>query len=332
MIRTSAISQSALAGMECVALQNDHLRALFLPELGGKMISLYHFGSGREFLLQPPERTYRPAFHGASFASFDTSGFDECFPTVSQCAYPDGSFGGRLIPDHGDLWPVSWEFRVADRELCLTCAGRSLPYIFRKRIQLDQHTVLIKYEIESTGDEAFYCLWSAHPLLSIDPGCRILLPAEVLQVLVAWSAGKRLGKPGMVCGWPLAIDTSGAEVDLSEINTVSARTADKLFTSRLSEGCAALYYPNSGECICFRFDPLQVPYLGIWICQGAWPHPDNGHFTLALEPCTGRPDSLEEAIQRGECDLLTPGETKTWQLRIEILSAVPAELNHSNNT
>ena len=116
----------------------------------------------------------------------------------------------------------------------------------------------------------------------------------------------------------MAHTKDGTAVDLSTLTTVNARTADKLFTSRLPKGECALTYPHTGEALVLRFDPALVPHLGIWICQGGWPSPDCGHFTVALEPCTARSDSLREAIDMSECDVLRPGEKKAWELRLEV--------------
>src|SRR5437588_899468 len=99
-----------------------------------------------------------------------------------------------------------------------------------------------------------------------------------------------------------AFDTSGFDECLP---TVSA--------------CRSFAKPSSGESISFRFDPMKVPYIGLWTCQGGWPDPAHGgHYTVALEPCSGRPDSLCEAITRGENDLLRPRATKNWTLRLRV--------------
>jgi hypothetical protein len=311
---------SSTAGFGLVQLANDRLVASFLPELGAKMSSLKSASTDREFLLQPPDRPYRPATYGASFAEFDTSGFDECCPTVSECKYPKGEFAGATMPDHGDLWSTAWQYDIGDGELYFEACGTSLPYIFRKSVRLEGNAVVLRYEIASTGSREFAFLWSAHPLLAVEPGCRIVLPTDVSGVFVNWSREERLGKYGDSCGWPFARTTRGEEVDLAELTTVNAHTADKLFTSRLSTGECALSYPRTDEALVFQFDPLLVPYLGIWISQGGWPSPDHGHFTAALEPCTGRPDSLREAINMGECDVLQPGQKKMWELRLEVRS------------
>ena len=309
---------SAKTDFAPVELANDDLVAGFLPELGAKMKSLRSVRSGREFLFQPPERHYRRASYGAKFASYDTSGFDECCPTVAECTYPGGEFAGKKMPDHGDLWSAQWEYEVRDKEVFFEVQGKSLPYKFRKSVRLERNEVVLSYENANIGDAEFAFLWSAHPLLAVEPGCRIVLPGEVSRLFVNWSREERLGKLGDSCGWPIANPKDGDKLDLSELRDKSACTADKLFTSRLSLGFCAVRYPLTNEEIAFEFDPRRVPYLGIWICQGGWPSPEGGHFTLGLEPCTGCPDSLREAIKRGTCDVLQPGQKKKWELRLRI--------------
>lgn len=301
-----------------VELANDYLVASFLPELGAKMNSLKSVKSGRELLFQPPESPYRRAAYGANFADYDTSGFDECCPTVAECTYPGGRFAERRIPDHGDLWSAEWKWEARGEELLFEAKGKSLPYRFRKGARLEANAVVLNYEITNTESEEFAFLWSAHPLLAVERGCQIILPEEVSRLFVNWSREERLGRFGDSCGWPITVANDGEKVDLSKLRDAGARTAEKLFTSQLSSGCCAVRYPRTKEEIAFEFDPRLVPYLGIWICQGGWPSPQNGHFTVGLEPCTGFPDSLREAINSGTCDKLQPGQEKKWELRLKI--------------
>jgi galactose mutarotase-like enzyme len=316
-VKSTASSKTELAPIN---LANSHIAASFLPELGAKMRSLKSMASGREFLLQPPEHPYRRANYGASFADYDTSGFDDCCPTVAECLYPGDVFAGKKLPDHGDLWSASWESTVRDQQLLFEAEGKSLPYRFRKAVRLEANAAILEYEIVNTGAEGFAFLWAAHPLLAVESSCRIVLPREVSRLFVEWSRGERLGKFGDTCSWPVAVVKGGEEVDLSELGATNACAADKLFAARLSNGTCAVRYPQTKEAIVFHFDPRDLPYLGIWICQGGWPSPERGHFTVALEPCTGFPDSLREAMHRGSCDVLEPGQKKKWLLRIEISS------------
>jgi hypothetical protein len=321
--RTQATVDS-LGGLECVTLTNGLVQVTVLPQIGGKMASLRRTASGREFLLQPPERTYQLGSYGAMFEDFDTSGFDESLPTIATCEYPEGQFTGTVLPDHGELWSIPWKYELRDGQICLEAAGTRLPYVLRKRVAIESETVIIKYELESLSEAPFRYLWSAHPLLSIESGCRIILPSDVSRMLINSSHRSRLGSPGDKCGWPLH-GVNGNRVDLSKIGSRSDCSADKLFSNRLAQGWCAMHYPSSDESICFRFDTHDVPYLGVWICQGGWPNDRAGHFTVALEPCTSSYDSLAEAIRSGECELLPPGSIKRWELRIEVKQGLPEE-------
>jgi hypothetical protein len=85
-----------------------------------------------------------------------------------------------------------------------------------------------------------------------------------------------------------------------------------------------MFLPRENEGIALRFDPQLVPYIGIWICQGGWPTSRTAkHFTVALEPCSGRPDSLEEAIKRNECAVIRSLESMQWWMEIEVNRGAP---------
>lgn len=324
--RRTIIRTRGCFGITQVVLDNGRIRATVLPELGGKMSSLIRADTGREFLRQPAGRQLKPAVYGAAFEKYDASGFDECFPTIAACEYPGGSFNGFALPDHGELWSSRWQFEVQGEELWLATTGRRLPYIFRQRIRLEDEAVILQYQLESVTDAPFHYLWAAHPLLKVDPGCRIVLPEDVTEMLVESSRNQRLGESGDSSRWPRARLAGGSETDLSILGDPSQRTADKLFTPRLSNGVCALYYPESSESISFHFNCAIIPYVGVWICEGGWPNQEKGHYAAALEPCTSRADSLAHAIAGGECARILPGAKKSWELRVQLQTGLPENL------
>jgi len=326
--RTQA-SVDTLGELTRITLTDGAIRVAVLPQIGGKMTSLRRIVSGREFLLQPPERPYRLASYGARFEDYDTSGFDESLPTISDCEYPEEEFKGVALPDHGELWSIPWQHEIRNGDLWLRASGTRLPYALTKCVRIEHEAVVVSYELESLSDVPFRYLWSAHPLLNIESGCRIILPSDVSELLINSSHRNRLGTPGDKCGWPVH-GVNGSKIDLSTIGSRSDCGADKLFTDRLAKGWCALHYPASDESICFRFNSNIVPHLGIWICQGGWPSGRAGHFTMALEPCTSGYDSLAEAIRSGDCELLLPRATKRWELRIELRQGVPEEADKGN--
>jgi galactose mutarotase-like enzyme len=313
----TSISEDTLEGFRRVTLDNGAVRAQFLPELGGKMSSLVRLESGHEFLLQA-QRPLRRPHYGARFADFHTSGFDDCIPTVSPCRYPDS--GGLMLPDHGELWSIPWKAESESETLRLSARGRALPYCFEKTISLIDESVQIDYSVKNETGTKLRFLWSAHPLLAVEPGSRIILPDEIGELWIEYSHGDRLGSHGSTCTWPTS-NTAHGSARLDCLLSSEARFADKLFAPRMRNGYCALHKPSSHEHLEFHFDPEQIPHLGLWICQGAWPNIEHGHYTVALEPCTGWPDSLAEAVAEGEaCELAGFGKEQ-WTLTLRLAPA-----------
>jgi hypothetical protein len=318
-----SINVDSIGDLRRITLDNGVVRAAVLPELGGKMISLVRQAIGREFVL-PPMRSYRRAAYRAAFEEFDTSGFDECLPTVKECPCPDGALREQQLPDHGEVWSVPWQYDIAGEELLLSVRGSLLPYAFDKRLRLTGNVLVIEYEIRNRSEGAFPYLWSAHPLLQVEPGACVLLPDDVRELMIYWSNRERLGIPGESCAYPLVSNHNGRTKDLSIIKRRSARTAEKLFTPRLHTGFCGLRFPGDGESIAFRFDAEAIPYIGLWLCQGGWPSGGKEkHFTVGLEPCNGRSDWLAKATRRGECPVLDAGACRRWTLSIELCNGVP---------
>src|SRR5258708_13674231 len=114
---------------------------------------------------------------------------------MAACESAGEYFDGVALPDHGELWSSRWQFEIHGEELRLAVAGRRLPYIFRKRIRLEDEAVILQYELESVTDAPFHYLWSAPPVLKIDPRSPILLPPDGREVLVECSRNPTLCDP-----------------------------------------------------------------------------------------------------------------------------------------
>jgi galactose mutarotase-like enzyme len=322
----SSIRQTRIGSLDAVVIDNGSLRLTAVPELGGKIVSLIRNASGHEYLLQPadPERAYRPRNYAERFEEYGPSGFDECLPTIAACLYPEEPFSASRLPDHGDVWCSPSGVQIAGEQVTLTTSIRSLPLRFTKKCQLQEKVVRLDYEVTNLSQSDVKFLWSAHPLLRVEPEAEIILPDEVKQLEVGWSRDNRLGKSGDRCTWPTTTECSGRTLELNRIVSPTAATAEKLFTSPLGEGFCGMYLPRENESIVFRFDPRLVPYVGIWICQGGWPIARaDKQFTVALEPCNGRPDSLEEAIRRNECPTVAAYGTMRWWMEIEVKGGPP---------
>lgn len=332
----TTVKVESRAPFTSIILDNGEVRATFLPALGGKMISLVRLDSGREFLIsfQDGRSSFQKPSYGGVFVAYNNVGLDECIPTIAACTYPDGAYKGRELPDHGDVWSVSWQYDVQEEALSLSVEGRSLPYALSKRVSLEGHDLVLEYELQNRSNDAFDYLWSSHPLLNTEPGARIILPPEAEVLLIDSSVGGRLGRPGETCTWPIATQSDGTSDDLSLMKSRGS-ASDKLYTPRLRHGYCGLHCPSTDESILFQFDVQSVPYVGMWISHGGTGAPDlKQPYTVALEPCGGRPDSLAKAMAQRESMTLPPRGVRKWILRVGLLHGTPnvEELQDSSGT
>ncbi len=305
--------------MPVVELENEELRIAVIPDLGGKMVRLQSKKTGTQFLQEPSldYNLFSQPKYGEKFSPPYASGFDECFPNVAPSKY---EFNGEVIelPDHGELWTKAWKYEKHVNTISLWTHGDQLNYRFAKHIELDGPKIHITYELESLEEVPFEYIWSAHPLLDIAEGDQLLLPDEISEVLLNWASDPNVGDLGDRLTWPRILGNN-SNIDFNYVQKKSSKFAAKVFTDRMRNGKAGLYKQQTDETLLFSFDTDQVPFLGLWLCYGGWPEESrNKEFTLALEPCNARPDSLDEACRWGDQQQISPLSIKCWEVSIAV--------------
>jgi galactose mutarotase-like enzyme len=298
--------------LECISIENEVIQAAFLPKLGGKMIALTDKDKQYQFLLEPQNvsKKYEKSSYGSDFSLFDVSGFDECFPTVER---------SDEFPDHGELWSRPWNYTIDDGNILLSVTGIKADYEFRKKVSLKGNSVELLYSVTNNMNKPFQYLWSAHPLLKINSGVRVVMPEQVTEVFLNWSSDQTIGAYGDIIPWPSVPYGVKRSIDLSTMIENETGISVKCFSNLLQEGFVGLYNPFVDRTLLFEFDPKEIPYVGLWLCHGGWPvESSKKHFAIALEPCSGRPDKLSNAVQRNEHQTINPGETKTWSMSIGV--------------
>lgn len=304
-------------GQEMLWLRNDVLKVGLLPAFGGKIASLSSMRTGEEFLL-PPLGAYHHVSPSATFSESDGGGFDECLPSVAAC---EAYAGKGPVPDHGDLWRLNWHVESQHEAVTLYADSTSRPLRLTRRATLQGASLILEYHLLNLSDSPTTWIWSAHPLLRVDPGDRIVLPESVEWVSVEYSAGDLFLRNTLI-SWPAAKSTSGFVVDLSKVGEKDGVTAHKLFAKMDKSAWGAVYRAKAAQGLMLRFDHATLPFLGIWICSGAWPEErQEKQYTVALEPTTSNVDSLADAERNGTTRTLAPGERSQWRIEIQLIEA-----------
>ncbi len=293
------------------SLENDQLCLTLLKD-GAKLTRFHDRRMGRDWLLpsQASGGGYPKVTYGADFSLFDTSGLDECFPNVSEGPHPGEDF---QWPDHGEVWSRPWQIEREGDGLACQIGGQAWPYLFQRRVSLDRNALRLDYTVDNLAQRPFQHLWSIHPLFLVEPGMKILLPEAVKEVFVNWVSDPAFGSYGETRPWP----DLASGLDFSTVQSPEQGVAVKLFVPFIEEGLCSLVDPRQGHALTLQWDTALVPHLGLWLCYGGWPTDGrSGQLTVAIEPCSGMPDSLLAASHLGWCPVLQPGERISWSVRM----------------
>lgn len=290
-------------GFQALVIENSLLRLVILPELGGKLWSLVYKPIDREIFWQNPRLAPRPAPYGAAYDDWFCGGWDELFPNDAPT-----SFAGDLYPDHGEWWamPFAWEITTQRPDaitLHLWRAGVVTNTQVERwiTVRAGDPRIELRYRIHNAGPQPLDFLWKLHPALAISPDARIDLPAGTVSPDPAFN--DRLDKRPFV--WPHTHSAQGDVVDMRVVPPVSAATCDFYYATELAAGWCALTDAQAGYRFDLHFDPTVFRSVWVFGAYGGW----RGHYVTILEPCTGYPYRLEEAVAQGTASQLAAGET-----------------------
>ena len=295
-------------------LNNGHIRAEFLPDPGGKLVSFINLSSGYEFLVQRPNGIYRDQPFDGSYVDGECSGFDDMFPTIDECLCEQEPWKGIKMADHGEVWALPWEYRFEGGVLYMKVKGVRFPYRLEKSAQFnDDKTLRINYKLVNETDFDFDFLWAGHFMINMQEGCRIIVPDSCRKAVSILTNGPR--EYGEVVDWPMFTGKDGKpyRADISR-NPAVEGFEKYYFHNKLKDGWCRFEYPGEKEKIEIRFPAEQVPYLGILMNENGW----DGLYNVFIEPCTVCYDRPDRAKEHGQVSTLEASGEYHWYVDVSI--------------
>lgn len=286
------ITNRTLDELTVIRMENDWLSVDLVPGLGGKISGLYNKRINHEFLWRnhalklghlPLGSEYDPNFYG---------GIDELLPNDIPEA-----LDGVEYPDHGELWTARLQHELAENKITVHGKLKLSGLLYRKSISLQKDAPLIylDYKIKNESGANRHFLWKLHAALAIEPGDRLITAA--LKGKVVDPAYSRF-KIAEEFRWPL-IEKQDASVVPPDHGSM-----DFFYLYEIPVPEMQMISGNGKYLFSYRYDKDIFPYQWYFASYGGF----LGHNTVILEPATGMPMSVNEAIALKQCRVLAPGE------------------------
>lgn len=273
-----------------VAVENEVLRALFLPEDGAKLVSLYSLADGRELAAVKPGDAYKVLTYDGSYVDAECSAFDDMFPTIDPYTPQDGLYRGVTYPDHGESCRIPFEVSIEGDSVLFTAHSHRFAVAYEKRVSFTEDGALsLAYRFVNEADEAFPFVFAAHIMLQGEDGMRLITPfaADAPKEMMFAPAGVTLADVphDRLMGF---LPGEGAAYKF-------------YYLEPMAEGAFSLQYAD-GSSLSFAFDREKLPYLGVWLNNGEF----QGIYNVAPEPCSAPFDAPDKAAKRGYGTVIPP--------------------------
>ena len=307
------ISHTEYKKVDAILMESDLLAITIIPESGAKIQSIYNKERQKEVLYQSERKEFRKSTYGAKFETGDVSGFDEIFPSIDECFYPTWPWVGTLVPDHGELWALPWEYKVDGNSITLSVHGVRFPYKLEKKVEfLRDNCFRLSYKAFNLSDFGFDFIWSPHPYFVCEENTRVVLPPSVKEVISTCSLENKLGEYAAIHPWPVTKISTGEEYDISDVlHPEYAGKCEKFYAANKQlEGWCALHNISTGETIGLSYPTDKLPYLGVW--EGII----NDKYITALEPVTGALDRLDVSKLAGKVGVIKARSEYEWFLNL----------------
>lgn len=307
----AALNKTSWYGFQAWQLENQNVRLIVVPEVGGKLVSLFDKSAGYEWLVSPEQsHPFTKLDEGMDYNSNQSGGWNEMFPTIVACPYPaPGEWQGIHLPDHGEVWTLAWtDTGTTGDHIQVAVEGKVLPYHLARTVSLaGPRQILFEYKLQNRGGEPLYYLWAAHPHLACQPGAEIVLPPHITEVInvlpLEW--GEEWGPPGTWNAWPGQQNVVGSP---------DWRRGRKFYIPPEAPIDWAVVRQPTGCWLRLEWDAAALAYCGVWIDEGCL----NKVPDVAVEPTTGYYDDLSLAWRNRRIRTVEPGGSRTWQLAVHL--------------
>ena len=274
---------------------NWHIR--YAPDDGARIAALNY--EGHDLLTLYPADFKPPGRFWGEYETRPVYGYDDCFPTVDPCIYPEGD---RQCRDHGEICWMQWQTEVQGRSLIFSTDCMQPSVNFKRILIFEGNRLTWRFEVTALSGEKSVFLHVMHALLPLDSISHLEIP-ECRQIFDEIKSEETGLKSAAALGEYLLAFQPGSF---------------GMFLLRdIFAGFVKLRFSN-GLKLEIRFDPRIFPTLGIWWNNGGYPSDGQRRTECAFEPIPGTSSDLSKSYIDGAYLSVEPGKPFVWEIIWEI--------------
>lgn len=294
---------AAVNGLKSLAMENEYLRLVVLPEAGAKIWQIHYKPMRADLLWNNPSLAPTIQALHASYDDTWSGGWDDLFPSDEP-----GEVLGYSVPDHGELWTGAWQAeQVEDRGnsgLRLRYRTPISQFLVEKTLVLRPGRAVLEvtYKLTNEGKEEFPFLFKLHPAFAVSGHHRIDFPPMTVRREPEFPG--TLGDAPLVFHWPDAA-VGERTLDLRQVPEESSGALHFFYGTELAAGWCGITNQVTGLAAGLRFDPEMLSSCWLFATHGGW----RDLNVAVLEPATGYPFNMNAMIEGGQARWLAPGKT-----------------------
>jgi len=303
------IYNSRYKDVPSIVCETEEVSAAFLPMYGGKCASIKFLKTGREVLAQAPNACYKKPVYAGLYTDSECSAFDDMFPTVVETYCTQFPWNGILMPDHGEVYSLPWQYEIEGGTLHMWVYSIRFAYRLDKWISETNSGIMMKFNVQNLSCFDFDFLYSAHCMLAAEESALLKLPYhEGSNCTMIASEFEERGGYASPAKWPAS---NGLNLERTP-SKENRRTCKFWFDEPIPEGWIEYLYSDN-TALLVSFDHLKLPWLGLWMNCGSI----NGMYNVAIEPSTAPFDEPNEARKRGKSSVLPANGRCDWHMHFK---------------
>jgi hypothetical protein len=266
----------------------------YTPEDGARLNKLCF--KNIDLLTTAPTNFKRPKKDYGSYENRPVYGYDDCFPSVTECNYPGKNW---IVPDHGEVCWLPWNVSEGTNSIKFEVRSKEIPLLLRRTLKFSEDKLTWDFTVINVGDLKYPFQHVIHPLQPLDSISSIKLPSFSRVINEKGCEMREISSPSSIEDLLINLPKGQAKM---------------FFLQEVTDGSLKLEFKEKVN-LEMVFPTNLFTTIGIWWNNNGYPNEDGiRRNECAFEPIAGFNSCLLDAFLQKSCHFVSPGEEVNWRI------------------